>query len=1487
MGWVLRIYSGENLTETDIGDKKQTGAGGDARDDLRIPGLAPHALNLKLTGKGWRYQTKTPLADGTKTGAAEEETIYAAEDRSFAFVLYQTDRIRTGRFSLDGEEKFLVGRKDDCRIIFDSRLVSRHHAVFQRNGIGWEITDCSGSGETYVNGRKTKEAQLAQGDVIDMGLCRMIFTENALELRYLGQVKLVPLKTEDNHPYEEGKGYPLCYRRSPRLMQKIEQEERELPAAPAREAAPRLDWLSVFLRPAVSIGLMAAMVALFALSPVTLIFSGPMTIVGVILTVVSYRSRKKGHKQGLHVREERYGEYLEQLEKTIAEKQNLQRDVLLRSNPSFEDCISMVKRRDRRLWERRREDGDFGAFRLGIGDIPSCIVVKPLREQPFADRDALDLKGQEMISHYEKNKDCPVLLDLVRCGNCGFAGPRQVVVPLVRSLISQAAFNHSYDELKIILICRKEEWDQWQPVRWFPHVFDDTRTSRYLADSREEAEELLASLTDTVRQRFRNHDGAASSGSQDILPELPYLLFVCADYEIMRDQPIMDYLTRQEPGAGVGALFLFNRIDLLPIQCPVIVEADERKGRLYDKRDVSSMQRFVPDQVTVAEFDRLARAMAPIRLEGGVSQELPVSVSFLQGYGVGSPKEIDLETNWSNARPEVSLAVPVGVRAGGRPFYFDIHEKKHGTQGVVAGMTGSGKTEMVQTWILSMAVHFPPEAVSFVLIDFKGTGLILPFQNLPHLAGTISDLDTGINRNLIALENELNRREQMLSENGVKNINEYLRLYREKKVSEPLSILTIVIDEFAEFKVRYPDYMDKVNSIFARGRALGVFIMLLTQKPAGVVGDKMSGNSKFFWCLKVASSEDSRDVLRRPDAARITNPGRAYIRVGEDEVYEQIQSYYSGAPYIPGLGKGQKKAGKLYAVDIQGHRERVEAEATTGYRSEKNEIDAVVEYIDSYVREHGLARARNVWTKKLDSVICLNQILSIAFDGEKWNQEEDKCRVIVGMIDDPRSQSQYPLQLNFSDQGNAVVYGTPGTGKTVLLQTAVFSLALSYSPDAVQMYILDFGGGNLAVFGNLPHVGEVVLRDEEEKLEKTIQILREELNRRKRLFAASGAMNVPAYRQMTGQKLPYCMLILDNAAQAFGISGPLQDFVLEYSREGTTYGMYVMVTAVNQGGLSYRMADHFRMALALRMNDASDYAAIVGRTGGLIPEDLPGRGLVKGTPPLEFQAALPVEGETDSERFSTLRSLILLMKEKWKGDLPQSARLMPERVEPAMVSGPGAGIGLSFADLERVAVEPEKEAFLVISAEEHTGKRLMRTIIGQCEKMDHDRLIVFGGERESERMTILSRGDEFDRYLDGLLSEIQVRKDQKKENPGLRFKPIIIGIPVWKEWYGAVSDETKDRMSAIVSLGAPLGVMVLAAGTPDWISRLYRGKDSMLMGMIQTGLYLIAGGKVGDHCLLDVRVSFRQQGEPIEKDEACLMKNGQCIRIRTVSDQEG
>lgn len=1493
MSVIFRIYQNSDLTERELNESDSFTLGSGKKDTvcLENAGLGKKQISFTKTENGWQWKSAQPaylhgkpVASGVlKSG----EILLIDQAQRLAVTMIERTPDDTQIIDLSGQSRVSIGRSSECDIVVASHQISGKHLELCRSAEGWIAQDLGSSNGTYCNGKLIREKTLQPGDFLDIGPCRLILTGDHLSVDYkgavksnfsCGQVERTAEKPEDP--------YPCQFHRSPRLLEDVPSETIEFQDAPSIGGKPEVHWAGIIIQPLAMIGITAA-VSFFMGGPLTMLyFSAPMTLVSLVMSVMNYRRQIKNYRNMEQLRLQKYDEYLDEQEERIRQLQGEQRRILMTTHPTTADCLAIAAEPARRLWERRRRDRDFMELRVGEGSLDSCVAFQiPHHGLSLVEDDQAGRAG-ELAKKYEKVSRCPITCPLGRFPTCGVIGDRSAALAVTRNMLVQAATHHSYEDLRMVLLCKDDELAQWSFVKWLPHIYDDTRSQRYIADSAESARRVLSSVMEIVSAR-----SIGESRDRETLPDGPHFLFVCADKDLIERHPISQYLTANDPSLGVSAIFLYDELDHLPKECMTILEMQGHKGCIYQRENASVRIPFAVDPVREELYDSFARALAPIRIEltGGMGT-LPSTLSFMQGYRMRRPEELNLAAKWEQARPEKSMAVPIGVQAGNEPFYFDIHEKKSGPHGLVAGMTGSGKSEMVQSWILSMALAFPPEAVSFVLIDFKGTGLILPFRNLPHLAGTISDLDTTITRNLIALANELTRRKALLDEAGVSNITGYLKLYREGKVTTPLSYLFLIIDEFAEFKVQFPDFMQVINRVFAIGRTLGVHIILLTQKPGSVVDDKMSANTRFRWCLKVASSADSNEMLHHTDAARITNPGRAYVQVGEDEIYTEIQSYWSGAPYNPNRELSHSRQEKLSVVDLYGFRKSYEPEKTTGFRAEKNEIDAIVEYLDAYTRKNEISRARNIWTSKLPGKIELPELLHIAFDGEHWGDNAGLAPV-VGMLDNPRTQSQYPMHLDLLESGHTVIYGAPGSGKTTFLQTLILSAALSYSPQVVSMYLLDFGGGSLNLFRDLPHVGAVAHDHEEERVMKICRLISDELGERKDRFSQLGIVSMDAYREATGVQLPYLILIVDNFGPVLNLYPDLDEFFQILTREGSGYGIYLVATANSENAVSFRISQNITGGVALRMQDRSDYNSIVGRTDGLEPENLPGRGLCRGKPPLEFQTALPVPGESENQRVAQVRQLAELMDRKWDGPRPKKVPVLPKRVLAQDWTTEGLLAGLDRETVEPVSYDLEARQFLMISSHGSAqGWQLLQALTDQLlDRFSNDSLALYDPgsilspykTRCSEYMTA---ADRFDSYIADLMPVLQKRKEQAETPEGIQWlaeqPEIIIVIGDHKRCFDLASNETMRRLSSIISLGKGLKVCLVILSVSGEREEL-RG-DMFTINLNNKADVLMVDGSFRSHGLFDSQLDYSQSGEDLPEGDAWLLMDGQARRIKAV-----
>lgn len=307
--------------------------------------------------------------------------------------------------------------------------------------------------------------------------------------------------------------------------------------------------------------------------------------------------------------------------------------------------------------------------------------------------------------------------------------------------------------------------------------------------------------------------------------------------------------------------------EYVPVGCSQLIQLNEGNvGKLLLTEDRTSVTEFAYQPIPDRDMLRIAHRLAPVYCEE-VSLEgaLTKNITLYQLLGILSEEDLDLKARWSFSDVTKSMAAPLGVRSGNEIVYLNIHddEKAHGPHGLVAGTTGSGKSELLMTYILAMATIYSPYEVAFLIIDFKGGGMGNQFKDLPHTLGVITDIDgKEINRSLISIKAELDRRKRLFAEIDVDHIDKYIRAYQKGKASTPLPHLIIIVDEFAELKAQYGDFMAELNSAARVGRSLGVHLILATQKPQGQVDPQIDSNSKFRLCLKVQTPEDSREVTK-------------------------------------------------------------------------------------------------------------------------------------------------------------------------------------------------------------------------------------------------------------------------------------------------------------------------------------------------------------------------------------------------------------------------------------------------------------------------------------------------------------------------------------------------------------------------------------------------------------------------------------------------
>ena len=855
-----------------------------------------------------------------------------------------------------------IGRSIDNLIYAGSNLLSDFHARLVFSEKKWFLEDLGGRG-AYLNGKRVKgRVKLSFGDTVSFfGLVLVyfgtVFAVSSSFFEVSTSKKLTPYNTEKNQFSAFGSGTEQkLFNRSPRYMQKpIEGKLKIEPVNPPDETESKSLFQTVgrslfmIIPMLLGCGMMAAASMMnggrggfMALGIITAVSSG---VIGAFWALVSVRNEDERQYEKAKKRFDSYANYLIKVNKKLTGIYRKNYEILHTNYPNAQKCVS-YNEKSSALWSRNPEQEDMLFVRLGIGNIPFQYEVETTVKEFQISDEKLQQLPKTIQSEYETLDNVPVGVDLSEKRLIGIVGRggRSNAESIARIIIAQLAANVCYTDLKIALL-DKSGSSVWSFMRYLPHVWSEGRTARYFSSGAEDVGSVCEELLTVFRRRTNGEGGLA-----------PHFLVLITDPKLLENNLLSGYLLNTKESIGVSTVIIAGDVPSLPNECEILIRTDGKNGaieNLFGSEDTIS---FVQDPLHESYMEPFARRLSTIKVsESRKGGEIPAAVDFLSLYGANRVGEINIAEKWQEAKPEETMAVPIGMKAGGQLCYLDIHEKNHGPHGLVAGTTGSGKSESLQSYILSLCVNFSPEDVSFFIIDYKGGGMANLFDGMPHLAGQISNLSGAqIRRAMVSLRSEINRRQRIFKEYGINSVNQYTTLYKNGYAASPVPHLLIIIDEFAELKRAEPEFMDEIISISQVGRSLGIHLILATQKPSGTVDENIRSNAKFRLCLRVQDRQDSIDMLSRPDAAYITKAGFGILQVGNDEIFEPFQGAWSGKVYDE-HSSGVDSYPKL--IDNSGRR-YVPLNSGAGRRSSQRKEELFVSLLDSVVTGLSAERSR-------------------------------------------------------------------------------------------------------------------------------------------------------------------------------------------------------------------------------------------------------------------------------------------------------------------------------------------------------------------------------------------------------------------------------------------------------------------------------------------------------------------------------------------------
>jgi S-DNA-T family DNA segregation ATPase FtsK/SpoIIIE len=734
-----------------------------------------------------------------------------------------------------------------------------------------------------------------------------------------------------------------------------------------------------------------------------------------------------------------------------------------------------------------------------------------------------------------------------------------------------------------------------------------------------------------------------------------------------------------------------------PAHLTLVVDGDHDVTALLDRARSSTVLWVDPDAAPLTETpDRCSVATAE-----AVARRLASQHPHTETAAVTLP---DLLAGDTATRQR--LRVPIGVSDSGSPLHLDLRESAEGgtgPHGLIVGATGSGKSELLRTLTVGLAVTHPPEALNLVLVDFKGGATFAGLGALPHTSALITNLSDDlalVDRMHDALAGELVRRQEILRVAGNFASLRELDAARATGADLPgMPALLVIIDEFSELLAARPELADLFAAIGRVGRSLGVHLLLATQRLDEGRLRGLEAHLGYRIALRTFSAQESRAAIGVVDAHELPRtPGVGYLSTGPGALV-RFKAVHVSAPSV------RRDGAPPHVVPF--------AAASAPSAEEDYTVTSGPSYLESAVasarQQAGAARqAHRIWLPPLRGTIPLDALLpDVAADPDlglvshAW-RDSGPHTIPVGVVDRPREQRHDPLVVRLDGAaGHAAVVGAPRTGTSSLLHTMVTGLALTNTPREAQFLLIDLAGGDLLALRDLPHVIAAADRHQPDRVRR---IVTEAIARTDR---------GPAEH-------PELFVVIDGWGGMRELFADLESDLVALAQRSLASGVHLIVSANRWSELRPALRDAIGTRLELRLGDPSEseHGRQIAR---LVPGE-PGHGLTSTGH--HFLAAHPGH---PTETVARIRAA-------WPHPAAPALTELPPLITLAQLQNEGPELTLGVeGDLTPVRISPADFPHLLVYGDRGSGKssllRLLAHEVARTHTPDQARILAVDPRR--------------------------------------------------------------------------------------------------------------------------------------------------------------
>ena len=1295
--------------------------------------------------------------------------------------------VRTGPRAgdrIDVRRRLVVGRDVDVDVSVADALVSRRHLEIEPTSHGTLLVrDLGSSHGTLINGQVvTSAVEATSGDVISIGA-------TAFDVQASSKVEQGSTRHRDGI---------VDFSRPPRVAPEPIQREIRFPVPPEEIVSRRFPIVAT-LAPLVLAGAMA-----YFVGPIMLVFA----LVSPIMMIANRWEDKRTGRTDLV---EAMDAYAKGVDEAVESATRSYETLLARrrvAQPDVRSLVSQAATLDSRLWERRAEDQDFLRLRIGTRDQQSSLSIVG---GPRADDErSFAVSANQFIESVLVDPDAPFLVDMMHTPGLGIVGDRTSRSDMMNWLVAQAVCQCSPNDLALCVVA--PERPEWSWTRWLPHTRTiglDGRFARSVALDSDDARTLVArieSVLDDRRRRLRAKAGMETA--DDILPRI---LLVVPDGDLMPDAALTDFL-RNGRELGISTIVGGESVERLTGEVRTIV--DLSSGCTTDTRSGSTSCEITMEALDVSRASNIARALAPLRdvTQKSGTGEIPASVLLLDLLEMNDPDASDVLRRWNSA--STSLGADIGLTSSG-VYHLDL--RRHGPHGLVAGTTGSGKSELLQTIVAALAATHAPSRLNFILIDYKGGAAFKDCVDLPHTVGFFTDLDAHLAlRALTSLNAELKRREHVLAEFAAKDIVELESI---RPDDAPANLL-IIIDEFAFLKRTVPEFVAGVVDIAQRGRSLGVHLILATQRPSGVVDENVRANTNLRIALRVADERDSEDVIDRRDAVDLPKslPGRAYIKTGPTSV-ELVQTAYSNA---------RRDADDVADVVIETFDSALRVRPrVTATQSSSSDAPTDLQKLVACVEEAWVGRPAqpHPWLDPLADLVDVAELQGL----------RSGCAAAIALADRPTRQSQDPWICDLGSNGHVLVFGASGSGKSTALRTLAGQLAASMSPEDFHLYVLDFASRALGSLAHLPHCGGVFTPEQPELVERTLSRLETIVAERREAMGRRGVTTIDEARS-AGLTFPYVVVMIDgfatfNSTYQLVDHGEINDRLVRLLSDGRSVGVTFVLSADRRNAVPTAVSSLVPQRLVLRMGEIDEYISL-GLSGDLGRTVLPpGRGFLQdGT---ELHIAVFGSDPSGSAQSEAIRSIAA---RSTTNGAPEPVRELATSVdigELKSVEG-RVRLGIEGESGNTVALDLVSSPHFAVIGPERSGRTTtLTTLVSDLGALGRPVRTFLAAPRRTELLD-LGGWEQIGRGTDGCDAMLVQLASEVRERSGSETDLIVLVVDDGEELADGASSSA---ISDIMRRGRDTGVIVLTAFSSTaahrsfggWISDMKRARHAALL----------------------------------------------------------